>query len=71
MQKLDFDGDGFWSDYETNKWTEIDHKYYDLSMNGGRMSVTALLIFPLFSLIYSAIIINALYFWKVFTRRKG
>ncbi|KZN14894.1 hypothetical protein [Marinomonas sp. TW1] len=53
IETLDRDGNGVWSQQETDTWTEEDHKNMDAYIGDGGRHVFAVIIFPIVSLIYS------------------
>lgn len=59
---LDYDGDGVWSSLEQSTWSDEENKYRDIYFNDGGRNVFALVIFPIFSLFYSIIIISLYWF---------
>ena len=65
---LDRDGDGIWSREEQEAWSEDEIKYYDTHFADGGRNVFAVLIFPMFSFIYS--MLSIFIYWTILKIRK-
>ncbi len=53
IAELDRDGDGFYSDRETETWTSDEKRTMDRYIGDGGRNVFAAIIFPIFSIVYS------------------
>lgn len=71
IETLDRDGNGVWSQQETDTWTEEDHKNMDTYIGDGGRNVFAVIIFPIVALIYSLLIVSLywMFAWWVQKRR--
>ena len=67
VAKLDRNGDGFWSQNETESWTPDEQKTMDSYIGDGGRNVFAAIIFPIFSLAYSTVMASI--YWLVATLR--
>lgn len=60
---LDRNGDGFWTPDEEATWTEQDHKNMRAYIGDGGRNVFAVFVFPIFSLLYSFLVVTV--YWGV------
>ena len=68
---LDRNGDGIFSQQETDTWTEEDHRNMDVYIADGGRNGFVFIMFPIVSLIYSLIIVSLYWLlsWLVQKRR--
>jgi hypothetical protein len=71
VEMLDRNGDGFWSAEETLTWSISEQRYVDSYIGDGGRNVFAVIIFPVFSLVYSllASLLYLLVAWLLSRRR--
>jgi hypothetical protein len=63
VAKLDLNGDGFWSQNETENWTPDEQKTMDSYIGDGGRNVFAAIIFPIFFFAYSTVMASI--YWLV------
>jgi hypothetical protein len=69
VAELDRDGDGFWSDNETESWTQDEQKTMDSYIGDGGRNVFSVIIFPIFSFIYSIAVASIYWLVAIFRLR--
>ena len=67
---LDRDGDGFWSPDEEASWTEEERHNMEVYIGDGGRNVFAVIIYPVFSVAYSFIVVGVYWFVSVFKKRR-
>ena len=60
---MDRDGDGFYSKEEESTWSPQERQYMEIHIGDGARNVFALIIFPMFSMLYSLVV--SLAYWVV------
>lgn len=65
---LDRDGDGFWNPEEEASWTEDEKRNMEVYIADGGRNVFAAIIFPIFSVVYSFMVVGV--YWVVCVVRK-
>jgi len=60
---LDRDGNGFWTPDEEATWTIQDYKTLEAYIGDGGRNMFAAIIFPMFSVLYSVIVVSL--FWLI------
>jgi len=68
---LDRNGDGIWSQQETDTWTEEDHRNMDAYIVDGGRNGFVFIMFPIVAFIYSLLIVSLywVFAWWVQKRR--
>lgn len=67
---LDRDGDGSWSKEEKATWTLEEKSDLDVFMGDGGRNVFAAIIFPIFSVVYSALVVGIYWLISIIWNRK-
>lgn len=69
LSTLDKDGDSVWTEEEQRSWSETDWRYYHLAIGDGGRNVFAVFVFPIFSVIYPALVFGCFSFIQWLKRK--